>query len=115
MASSSRVDQKGCFEMEMESERFERRLVEDFSGLRAQMVQFENGIRQDLAQLGASLREEMAIFASGLRQEMAILDSGLRDEIAATRVNLFKWCLLCWVGQLLAIGGLLAVMLRLTR
>ncbi len=90
--------------MEMESERFERRLVEDFSGLRAQMVQFESGIRQ-----------EMAIFASGLRKEMAILGSGLRGEIAATRVNLFKWCLLCWVGQLLAIGGLLAVMLRLAR
>ena len=90
--------------MEMESERFERRLVEDFSGLRAQMVQFETGIRQDLAQLGA-----------GLREEMAILGSGLRHEIAVTRVNLFWWCFLCWVGQLLAIGGLLAVMLRLTR
>ena len=46
---------------------------------------------------------------------MAILGSGLRDEIAAGRVDLFKWCFLFWVGQVLAIGGLLAVMLRLTR
>src|SRR5687768_4433372 len=104
MASSSPVDQKGCFEMEMESERFERRLVEDFSVLRGQMVQFESGIRQDLAQLGA-----------GLREEMATLGSGVRDAIAAARVDLFKWCFLFWVGQVLAIGGLLAVMLRLTR
>src|SRR5687768_13556702 len=126
MASSSPVDQKGCFEMEMESERFERRLVEDFSGLRGQMVQFESGIRQDLAQLGAGLREEMAALGSnlrqematmgsGLRQDMAPLGSGLRDEIAAARVDLFKWCFFLWVGQLLAIGGPLAVMLRLTR
>jgi hypothetical protein len=46
---------------------------------------------------------------------MATLGSGLRDESAAGRVDLFKWCFLFWVGQVLAIGGLLAVMLRLTR
>ena len=97
------------------TERFEPRLVEDFSELRVQTVQFESGIRQDLAQLGAGLREEMATFALGLRQEMATFDSGLRDAIAAARVDLFKWCFLFWVGQVLAIGGLLAVMLRLTR
>ena len=119
------------------TERFERRLVEEVSGLRVQIVQVESAIRQDMtemraelrgemaqlastlrtemAQQGATLREEMATLGSSLRQEMATLGSGLRDEIAAGRVDLFKWCFLFWVGQVLAIGGLLAVMLRLTR
>ena len=115
------------------TERFERRLVEEVSGLRVQIVQVESAIRQDMAQQGASLRaeiaqqgatlrEEMATLGSTLRQEMATMGSslrqdmsGLRDEIAAGRVDLFKWCFLFWVGQVLAIGGLLAVMLRLTR
>ena len=46
---------------------------------------------------------------------MANMGSDLRGEIASGRVDLFKWCFLFWVGQVLAIGGLLAVMLRLTR
>jgi hypothetical protein len=104
------------------TERFERRLVEEVSGLRIQVGQVESAIRQDMANLraeiaqqGSTLREEMAVLGSTIRQEMATLGSGLRDESAAGRVDLFKWCFLFWVGQVLAIGGLLAVMLRLTR
>ena len=93
------------------TERFERRLVEEVSGLRIQVGQVESAIRQDMA----NLRAEIAQQGSTLRQEMATLGSGLRDESAAGRVDLFKWCFLFWVGQVLAIGGLLAVMLRLTR
>ena len=93
------------------TERFERRLVEEVSELRIQVGQVESAIRQDMA----NLRSEIAQQGSTLRQEMATLGSGLRDESAAGRVDLFKWCFLFWVGQVLAIGGLLAVMLRLTR
>ncbi len=86
------------------TERFERRLVEEVSGLRVQIVQVESSIRQD-----------MAAMRSSLGQDIANMGSDLRAEIAAGRVDLFKWCFLFWVGQVLAIGGLLAVMLRLTR
>lgn len=75
------------------TERFERRLVEEISGVRLQLVQVESSIRQDMAQLG----------------------SGLRQEIAAGRVELFKWCSLFWIAQVLAIGGIVGVMLRLMR
>ena len=108
------------------TERFERRLVEETSGLRVQISQVESGLRQDMsamraelrgemAQLGANLRGEMAALGASLRQDMANLGSDLRGDIASGRVDLFKWCFLFWVGQVLAIGGLLAVMLRLTR
>jgi len=43
------------------------------------------------------------------------LQARLGPEATGGRVDLFKWCFLFWVGQVLAIGGLLGVMLRLTR
>ena len=75
------------------AERFDRRLVEEVSGLRVQIAQVESSIRQDMAQLRASLRE----------------------DIATGRVDLFTWCFLFWVGQVLAIGGMLSVVLRVMR
>jgi hypothetical protein len=86
------------------TERFERRLVEEVSK-----------VRVDLAHLGAALREEMAVMRADLRQEIAVLGAGLRQDMAAGRVELFKWCFLFWIGQVLAIGGLMGVMLRLVR
>jgi hypothetical protein len=35
--------------------------------------------------------------------------------MATGRIELFKWCFLFWIGQVLAIGGLMGVMLRLAR
>jgi hypothetical protein len=64
------------------TERFERRLVEEVSGVGVQLAQAESTIRQD---------------------------------IAAARVDLFKWCFLFWIGQVLAIGSVMGVMLRLIR
>ena len=86
------------------TERFERRLVEEVSGFRVQIVHLESSLRQQMTEMRAELRGEMAN-----------LGSGLRDEIAAGRIELFKWCFLFWIGQVVALGGLLAVILRLTR
>ena len=86
------------------TERFERRLVEEISK-----------VRVDLAHVGASLREEMAGMRADLRQDTAAMGAGLRQEMAEGRVELFKWCFLFWVGQVLAIGGLMGVMLRVVR
>jgi hypothetical protein len=46
---------------------------------------------------------------------MSALGGDLRQEIAAGRVDLFKWCFLFWVGQVLAMSGIMGVMLRLMR
>ena len=130
------------------SERFERRLVEEVSGLRVQIAQGEctlrgetsslgatlrqemadlrNALRQEMADLRDALRQEMAALESRLRQEMAGLESNLRQEmtglersirgdIAAGRVEFIKWAFMFWVGQVLAITGIMGVMLRLMR
>jgi hypothetical protein len=84
--------------------RFERRLVEEVSGLRVQ-----------IAQLGAELRQQMAAMRADLRQEIATMSADLRQEMAAGRVDLFKRCFLFWIGQVLAISGIVGVMLRVMR
>ena len=86
------------------TERFERRLVEEVSGLRIQIAQVESTLRQDMAAMGATLRQEIATMGSTLRQ-----------ELAAGRVEFIKWSFLFWVGQVLAVTGFLTVMLRLLR
>ena len=52
---------------------------------------------------------------SKVRVDVAHLGADLRQEMAAGRVELFRWCFLFWIGQVLAVGGLMSVMLRLVR
>lgn len=52
---------------------------------------------------------------SSVRVQLAQAESTIRDDIAGGRVDLFKWCFLFWIGQVLAIGGLIGVMLRVIR
>jgi hypothetical protein len=68
-----------------------------------------------MATVRADLRQEMAAMGADLRQEMATMRADLRQEIAAGRVDLFKWCFLFWIGQVLAISGIMGVMLRVIR
>lgn len=72
------------------SERFERRLVEETSKLRVEM-----------AQLGGELRCEMQSGFAALRQEMT-----------AGRFDLLKWAFVFWVGQVVSVVGIVALLLR---
>jgi hypothetical protein len=75
-------------------DRFERRLTEEIAGVKMAI---------------AGLRTEMQAGDSSLRLEIA----GLRADMHAGRNDLLKWMIVFWVTQLMAIGGLLAAMLRL--
>jgi hypothetical protein len=86
------------------TDRFERRLVEEISGVRVQIAQVEASLRREMTEMGAAIRRDMAELCAGIRQDMA---SG--------RVELLKWCFLFWVGQVVAIAGIMGLMLRLLR
>lgn len=79
--------------IEAAGDRFERRLVEETSKLRVEMT---NGF--------AALRQEMATGFAMFRQEMA-------DQ----RFELLKWTFIFWVGQVFALGSLLAILIRMLR
>ena len=72
------------------ADRFERRLTEEISALRVEV------------------RDALHDGLSSVRQEMA----SVRQEMATTRVEMLKWSFLFWVGQIAAMAGLLAFMLR---
>ena len=108
------------------TERYERRLSEEMAGLRVQMAQVEASlrteiaqmgasIRQDMAQMGASIRQDTAQMGASIRQDMAQMGAGIRNDMATGRVELIKWCFIFWIGQVLAITGIVGVMLRLFR
>jgi hypothetical protein len=64
---------------------------------------------------GSKVRVDLAHLGAAVREGMAAMRADLRPEMAAGRVELFKWCFLFWIGQVLAIGGLMGIMLRLAR
>lgn len=112
--------------LERIGDRFERRLTDETTKVRVEMVQGFAALRQEMAVGVSQLRQEMAVGLSQLRQEMAVELSrlrqemtegfaALRQELAETRVELLKWTFVFWVGQLFALAGFLAVLLRFLR
>jgi hypothetical protein len=119
------------------SDRFERRLVEEIAAVRVQIAQVDASIRRDMADMGASIRrdmatmgaeirQEMATMGAGIRQdmatmgaeirqEMATMGAGIRQDMASGRVELFRWCFLFWIGQVVAVAGVMGMMLRVFR
>jgi hypothetical protein len=119
------------------TERFDRRLVEEVSHLRVEMAQQGADLRQEMAQLGAALRQEMGQLGVDLRQEMGRLGVdlrqemgrlgvdlrqemgqlgvGLRADVSAGRVEMVKWLFLFWVGQVIAMAGIMGALLRALR
>jgi hypothetical protein len=75
------------------AERFERRLSHELGA-----------VRIDLAKEFAASRVELA----NLRAEVAA-------QSAATRADVLKWSFLFWLGQVGAVTGAMAFLLRITR
>ena len=82
------------------SDRFERRLVEETSKLRLEIM---------------AVRQEMTTGFNDVRQEMTGGFAGLRQEMADLRFELLKWAFVFWVGQFFAVAGLIAVLVRFLR
>jgi hypothetical protein len=108
------------------TDRFERRLVEEIASVRVQIAQVEASVRRDMAEMGAGIRQDMTAMEAGLRRdmtelgtslrrEMTELSAGLHREMASGRVELLKWCFLFWIGQVIALAGIMGMMFRLFR
>ena len=112
--------------MSLSVERFDRRLVEHIGTVRVEMAQLDGRLRDEIAtvrvemaQLDGCVREEIASVRvemtrgkARLREEIAQQGTLIRQEIAANRFELLKWSFLFWVGQVVAVVGLVGVMLR---
>lgn len=69
-------------------DRFDRRLVEEASGLRQEITKADAGLRQELTTVAAGLRQELTTVAAGLRQQISTLEAGLRHEMTTLEAGL---------------------------
>lgn len=90
--------------VERVGDRFERRLTDQSTKVRVEMVQ---GF--------AAVRQEMTTGFAALRQEMTTGFAAFHQELADTRFELLKWTFVFWVGQLFALAGFVAVLIRFLR
>ena len=81
------------------------------AALRQGMTEGLGALRQEMTEGHAALRREMAEGDTALRLEIA----GLRQDILAGRFDLLKWCFAFWVGQLVSVVGIVALMLQFMR
>ena len=112
----TRAQEEWTTEMiERVGDRFERRLTDETTKVRLEMVQGFAALRQEMAAGLSQVRQEMTAGLSQLRQEMTAGFAALRQEMADLRFELLKWTFVFWVGQLFALAGFLAVLLRFLR
>jgi hypothetical protein len=77
------------------------------------LVQVLESERAEVMQMIADRFERrLALEASSLRLELHDGLAAVRQELATTRVELLKWSFAFWIGQVAAMAGLLAFMLR---
>jgi len=86
------------------------------TGLLQLLERSHREVREDMT-TACTERFERRLVAevSGLRVQIAQVEATLRGDMAAGRVEFIKWSFLFWTGQVLAITGILAVMLRFVR
>ena len=101
------------------SERFERRLSEETSKLRLEMVFGFASVRRGLAEGLAAMRQETTREISrevgALRKDMTEGFAGIRQDMAGQRAEIIKWAFLFWIGQFFAVAGLFAALARYLR
>ena len=86
-------------------ERFERRLVEEVTGLRVEMAKGHATLGTEIAQAEGRLRAELV-------REMQVGFATLQQAMADDRVEFLRWSFLFWVGQFFAVAGLVGVLMR---
>jgi len=86
-------------------DRFEYRLTTEISALRFDVSREISGLRQDVTREIAAVRQDVTREIAAVRQDVT-------RELAGVRVELLKWSFLFWVGQVAAMAGLLAFMIR---
>jgi len=86
-------------------DRFEYRLTTELSSLRLDVGREISTLREDMTRDIAALRQDMTQEAATLRQDFT-------RDLTSVRVELLKWSFLFGVGQVAAMAGLLAFMIR---
>lgn len=98
-----------------------REISDQGVALRQEMSTLATALRKEISGQGVALRQEMGALGATLGKDIS--DQGvtlvheisrLRQDHLASRFELVKWSFAFWVGQVVAVAGLVGLMLRLT-
>jgi hypothetical protein len=70
---------------------------------------------REIAHTRVALQQQIVETRADLRLEIAGIMPQVRQNLAETRVELLKWSFYFWIGQVVALASLMAVMLRMMR
>src|SRR5262249_39473149 len=87
------------------ADRFEVRLT-------TELARFDGRLTTELGRLETRLATELARFDTRLTSELSALRKDVSQELVTTRVDMLRWSFVFWIGQVAAVTGLLAYLLR---
>ena len=70
------------------------------------------GRPEEIGQVRTDLHSGLGLVRTELREHIAELRGDFREELATARVDLIKWSFVFWIGQLVALSSVMALMLR---
>lgn len=73
---------------------------------------FDRRLETEISALRIDFAREMSAFRQEVHRELSASREGFTRELNSVRVEVLKWSFLFWVGQVAAIAGLLAFMLK---
>ena len=83
-----------------------------FGDIRKEMYAGFGDIRKEMYDGFTDIRQEVHAGFTGLGQDTHAGFGLVRREAGDNRVELLKWAFVFWVGQLVSVGGLIALMFR---
>ena len=87
-------------------------MAKEFAAVRVEAAKEFAAVRGEMAKEFAAVRGEMAKEFAAVRGEMAKEFAAVRGEMAETRFSMLKWAFVFWVGQLVAMTGIMTLLLR---
>jgi len=96
------------------TDRFERRLSAEVGAVRVAMIEQDAATRRELREEISNLRVEMVEQDGATRLEIAKVRVDMAEQFASSRIQtearhreLLKWAFVFWVGQAIAVAGML--------
>ncbi len=93
--------------LEFVEEKFERRLSEELGKINQRITNEIGKVNQRITNETESLRVEIQQTRTDLVDRIERSHTGLVDRIETTRADLIKWVFIFWVGQIVALTGIL--------
>jgi hypothetical protein len=82
------------------------------SDFKAELTTFRSEVKAEFATIRSDFKAELVTVRSDFKAELVTVRSDVKAELALTRTEVLKWSFLFWIGQVAAVGAVMAFLLR---